>query len=182
MVSSGVVGSEYFPKYSGWPFSLSISFCYKSKMVECNVRHSRRFLFAMMYGHSKSEFWKVTWNFELEQISISSRHSNPNFCSLYWFSLPSVANFVVDGFLWWGLSCKLSIGTLKNDQWITNWWAKFKLECPLLKTIYSNSKFKVTCKKIWNLNSFECRYIRTLSEEKSSKIYNITFGILPFSL
>ena len=37
--------------------------------------------------------------------------------------------------------------------------------------IYSNSKLKVA--------DFECQYIRTHTKEKSSKISNITFAILP---
>ena len=48
--------------------------------------------------------------------------------------------------LWWDLLCKCLIYTLKSDQWITIWWAKFELECLLLIFIYFNSKFKVTCK------------------------------------
>ena len=52
---------------------------------------------------------------------------------------------------------------------------KIELECLLVKFIYSNSKFKVTCKK----GDFECRYIRTHTKEKPSKISNITFANLP---
>ena len=77
----------------------------------------------------------------------------------------------------WCLLCKCSIYTLKSDQWITIWWAKFELECLLMISIYFNSIFKVTCKN----GDFECQYIRTHSEEKSSEISNITFAILPFS-
>ena len=80
--------------------------------------------------------------------------------------------------LWCELFCKLSIHTVKSDQWIEKWWATFELECLLLISIYSNSKFKVTCKK--NAD-FEFRFIRTRTEEISSKISNITFAILPFS-
>ena len=53
--------------------------------------------------------------------------------------------------------------------------AKFELECLLPIFIYSNSKFKATCKSV----AFECRYIRTHTKEKPSKISNITFAILP---
>ena len=69
--------------------------------------------------------------------------------------------------------------TLKSDQWITIWWAKFELKCLLLLFIYSNSKFKVACKTA----DFEYRYIWTHTEgkKKLSKISNITFAILPFS-
>ena len=34
-----------------------------------------------------------------------------------------------------------------SNQWITKWWAKFKLECLLLIFIYINSKFVVICEK-----------------------------------
>ena len=40
--------------------------------------------------------------------------------------------------------------------------------------IYSNSKFKVTCKNA----DFECRNITTHTEENPSKIFNITSAIL----
>ena len=40
-----------------------------------------------------------------------------------------------------------------------------------------NSKFEVICKN----EDFECRYIRTHTKEKPSKISNITFAILLFS-
>ena len=64
-------------------------------------------------------------------------------------------------------------------QWKSKEWAKYELECLLLtwlKFIYSHSKFKVICKNA----DFECRYIRTHTKEKPSKISNIAFAILPF--
>ena len=33
-----------------------------------------------------------------------------------------------------------------NNQWITKWWAKFKLECLLLICTYTNAKFIDICK------------------------------------
>ena len=45
--------------------------------------------------------------------------------------------------LWCELLCELSMYTLRSDQLITKWWAKFELECLLLIFIYSNSKFKL---------------------------------------
>ena len=78
--------------------------------------------------------------------------------------------------LWCELLCKLSIYTLKSNQRITIWCAKFELECLLLIFIYSSAKFKVTCKNV----NFECEYIRTHSEENRLKISNFTFAILPF--
>ena len=38
-------------------------------------------------------------------------------------------------------------------------------------------QFKITCKNA----DFECRYIRTQTKEKTFKISNSTFAILPFS-
>ena len=61
-------------------------------------------------------------------------------------------------------------------QWKSKEWANFELECLLLIFIYSNSKFKVTCKNA----DFECWYIRIHTKEKSSKISNITLATLPF--
>ena len=61
-------------------------------------------------------------------------------------------------------------------QWESKEWAKFELECLLLIFIYSNSKFKATCKNA----DFEFWYIRTLTKEKPSKISDIAFAILPF--
>ena len=43
--------------------------------------------------------------------------------------------------------------------------------------LYSNSKFKVTCKNA----DFEYQYIRSHTEEKRSEISDVTFAILPFS-
>ena len=59
----------------------------------------------------------------------------------------------------------------------TKWCAKFELESLQLIFIYSNSKFKVTCKN----TGFESRYIKTHTEVHSSKISNITFAILLLS-
>ena len=56
---------------------------------------------------------------------------------------------------------------------VSNIWVGMSI----LIFIYSNSKFKVTCKN----TDFEFWYIRTHTVEKSSKISNITFSILPFS-
>ena len=60
-------------------------------------------------------------------------------------------------------------------QWKSKEWAKFELKCLLIMIfIYSNSKFKVTCKT------------RTLNagisglKPKRYSISNITFAILPF--
>ena len=39
----------------------------------------------------------------------------------------------------------------RNNQLITKWWAKFKLECLLLICIYTSAKFIVICKP-WTLN------------------------------
>ena len=81
--------------------------------------------------------------------------------------------------LWCDLLCKLSINTWKSGQWITIIVSKkLKLEYLLLLIfIYSNSKFKVTCKN----RDIECQYIRTQTKEKTSKTSNITYIKLPFS-
>ena len=61
-------------------------------------------------------------------------------------------------------------------QWKSTGWTKFELECLLLIFIYTHSKFKVTYKNA----DFGCQYTRTHTKEKPSKIFNITFAILPF--
>ena len=69
----------------------------------------------------------------------------------------------------WYFFAKL-VGQCKSKE-----WAKFKFECLLLLIcIYSNSKYKVTCKNV----DFNCRYIGTHTKEKPSRISNI--AILPF--
>ena len=55
-------------------------------------------------------------------------------------------------------------------------WAKLELECLLMIFIYFNSTFKVT----WKTPHFKCQYIITHTEEKPSKITNITFASLLF--
>ena len=48
-----------------------------------------------------------------------------------------------------------------NNQYITKWWAKLKLECLLLICIYTNAKFIVICKPQtlndgrWRLSSIQ---------------------------
>ena len=77
-------------------------------------------------------------------MNISSRHSNSNFAhSLDFHPLTNFAKNI-------NLSCrwflKLSIYTLKSDQWITIWWAKFELECLLLTmTNIHLLQFKIQC-------------------------------------
>ena len=53
--------------------------------------------------------------------------------------------------LWYETWCWFSFAPFWNNQLITKWWAKFKLECLLLKCIYTNVKFIVICKS-WTLN------------------------------
>ena len=48
--------------------------------------------------------------------------------------------------LWYESWCWFLFAPFWNNQWITKWWAKFKLECLLLICIYTNAKFIVICK------------------------------------
>ena len=107
-------------------------------------------------------------------MNISSRYSNfqPNF-----------AHHIV---ILWSLS-KVWIESLHNNSHqretiynklnffakLVRPWKSKELECLILIFIYSNSKFKVTCKN----EDFECQYT---TKEKPSKTSNITFAILPF--
>ena len=69
------------------------------------------------------------------------------------------------------LICKLSIYTLKSDQWITVWWAKFELECLLL--FIENLKKRRLSMSV-HQNSFR-------RGKNTSTIPNITFTILHFA-
>ena len=80
-----------------------------------------------------------------------NKHSNTNFAHSLDFHY--LTNFVENinihlcdicrglSLLGMKLLCKCSIYTLKSDQWITIWWAKFELECLLL--IFSLHQFKI---------------------------------------
>ena len=48
--------------------------------------------------------------------------------------------------LWYDSWCWFLFAPFWNNQWITKWWAKFKLECLLLICTYTNAKFIVICK------------------------------------
>ena len=47
--------------------------------------------------------------------------------------------------LWYESWCWFLFVQFWNDQYITKWWAKFKLECLLLICVYTNAKFIVIC-------------------------------------
>ena len=72
------------------------------------------------------------------------------FCSPYW--LFCLTNFEVNtnlsvmvslGYETW---CWFLFAPFWNNQWITKWWGKSKLECLLLICTYTNAKFIVICK------------------------------------
>ena len=48
--------------------------------------------------------------------------------------------------LWYESWCWFLFAPFWNNQQITKWWAKFKLECLLLICVYTNAKFIVICK------------------------------------
>ena len=48
--------------------------------------------------------------------------------------------------LWYESWCWFVFAPFWNNQWMTEWWAKFKLECLLLICTYTNAKFIVICK------------------------------------
>ena len=48
--------------------------------------------------------------------------------------------------LWYESWCWFLFAPFWNNQWITKWWTKFKLECLLLICAYTNAKFIVICK------------------------------------
>ena len=50
--------------------------------------------------------------------------------------------------LWYESWCWFIFVPFCNNQLITKWWAKFKLECLLLIWTYTNAKFIVICKPL----------------------------------
>ena len=48
--------------------------------------------------------------------------------------------------LWYDSWCWFLFAPFWNNQQITKWWAKFKLECLLLICTYTSAKFIVICK------------------------------------
>ena len=72
------------------------------------------------------------------------------FCSPYWlFCLTNFeknTNLLGTVSLWYESWCWFLFAPFWNNQWITKWWAKFKLECLLLICTYTNTKFNVICK------------------------------------
>ena len=105
---------------------------------------------------------QVNW-FVVDMYSYSNFSSSFDFHCLY--QLWKRYQFVVDGFS----ICGLSIYTLRSDQWITMWWAKFELECLLLYSFTSmKNKFKVTCKN----GDFECQHIRTQKRQRIQALHS----------
>ena len=110
---------------------------------ECYVRNFRLFFFGMSLDVPAIKFHIFTSDFKF-WIGVteyySSRHSNSNFA--HSFDFHCLTNFAKNiGLslmvsLWREFLCKLSIYNLQSDQWITIWWAKFKLECFLLINIH----------------------------------------------
>ena len=49
--------------------------------------------------------------------------------------------------LWYEFWCWFLFAPFWNNQEITKWWAKFKLECLLLICTYTNEKFILICKR-----------------------------------
>ena len=67
---------------------------------------------------------------------------------LIFFCLNNLKNTNLSGMvsLWYDSWCWFLIVPFWNNQWITKWWAKFKLECLLLICTYNNAKLIVICK------------------------------------
>ena len=125
--------------------------------------------YSLVLQQSKSVSLLVTSNFELERMD-SNKHSQSDFAlSLDFHCLKNFAkgiNLLCKASLWCVLLHKRAICTSKSDQYIPLWWAKLKLECLIIiRFIYFNSKFKVTCK----IEDFKCQCIIKHFKEKSLK-------------
>ena len=143
------------------------------KYIMLEILNGFSLLWVLMERHSKSTFLYLTLKFELEWINISSRHSIPNFAHSFDFPALPILRQISNCRRWFLLWCELiSIYTLKN-QWIT---IVSKIWVGMSTTNIHLLPFSHLQKR-----GLECRYIRTHTEEKLSKISNITFAILPFS-
>ena len=116
-----------------------IVFCFENQM-------EKRAIFDLLFTFF-SDQGKVTKT-PSEHISLTYIHV---FCSAYWFFC--LANFekkstMLSGMvsLWCDSWCWFLFTPFWNNQYITKWWAKFKLECLLLICIYTKVKFIVICK------------------------------------
>ena len=85
------------PKYSEWPFILSIFSNENSKcQMECLQAYTVSLWYknvcVLMYHHSKSIFLQVTLNFEMQKMNDSGRHSNSNL--VHYFDFHCLTNFM----------------------------------------------------------------------------------------
>ena len=159
-----------------------VFFLMKKSNGKYKIRNFRRFLFGMSPAVPAFKVFDFTSDFNF-WIGVVDILTQMLFTLLPIMALPILRKISICH-RWFLLGVSYYVNfhfsyTLKKDKWITIswiWWAKFELQCLLLTFIHSNSKFNVTWKNV----DFECRYIRTHSEEKPSKISNITFAILPF--
>ena len=137
----------------------------KRQNGECNVRNFRRFSL-------RNEFW-------------CTGIESPRFCKWLWIlncskwmlvvGIPTKILLTKLLSIDHSSGCKLKVCETIYDKliyfaklvrrWKSREWAQFELQC-LLLFIYANSKFKITCIN----KAFECRYIRTHTKEKLSKI------------
>ena len=82
-------------------------------------------------------------------ISLTYIHTRILLTLLTFFALPILKkNTNLSGTVsfWYESWCWFFFAPLWNNQKITKWWAKFKLECLLLICTYTNEKFIVICK------------------------------------
>ena len=99
------------------------------------------------------------------------------FCSPYWLFLPyqlwkKKTNLSVTVSLWCDSWCWFLFAPFWNNQLITKWWAKLKLECLLLICIYTNA----TC------IDFEWRRWKLSSIQKSQKALLLSSSHFAFYL
>ena len=101
----------------------------------------------------------------LHHISLTYIHV---FCSPYWlfffFALPILQKLRIFH-VWFLFGVTPGVDSFSrffwSNQWITKWWAKFRLECLLLIFIYTSAKFIVICRTRtlndgrWRLSSIQ---------------------------
>ena len=112
-----------------------------------NGAHLKKGLFLTYFSHflvTREKFQKFLQHISHSHTYMYFAHPIDFFC-LYQF-LKKNMNLSGMVSLWYDSWCWFLFAPFWNNQWITKWWAKFKLECLLLLCTYTNAKFIVICK------------------------------------
>ena len=111
-----------------------------------NGAHLKKGLFLTYFAHFlvTRKSYKNSYSAYLTHI-----HTRILLILLTFFALPILkknTNLSHTVSLWYESWCWFLFGPFWNNQKITKWWEKFKLECQVLICTYTNAKFMVICK------------------------------------